>query len=113
MAYCPRCHAEYAEDVRECLECHVQLRPGHRPVRVGPDTEEILVPVGSAFCLVFAAAMLVLGYLAREGKLGEPLGSVMLATQPSCLTAFYALALILSTGTFLYWLLRRVSERRG
>ena len=68
MAYCPRCNAEYSEDVRECLECHIALRPGHRPIRMGPDVEEILVPLGSALCLLFGALMLVLGMLARQGS---------------------------------------------
>lgn len=113
MAYCPRCHAEYSEDVRECLDCHISLRPGHRPIRTGPDVEEILVPVGSAACLLFAALMLALGMLARQGRLAEPYGSIVLTTQPTCLTAFYVLVVVLSAGTFLYWLLRKVSERRG
>ncbi len=112
MAYCPRCHAEYSEDVRECLDCHIPLRPGHRPIRTGPDVEEILVPVGSAACLLFAALMLALGILARQGRIAEPYGSIVLTTQPTCLTAFYALVVVLSTATLLYWLLRRVSERR-
>ncbi len=113
MAYCPRCHAEYSEDVRECLDCHIPLRPGHRPIRTGPDVEEILVPVGSAACLVIAALLLALGILARQGRLAEPYASIILLTQPTCLTAFYALVVVLSFATFLYWLLRKVSERRG
>ena len=112
MAYCPRCHSEYSEGVSECVDCHIALRPGHRPIRTGPDVEEILVPVGSAACLLFAALMLALGILARQGKLAEPYGTIIVTTQPTCLTAFYALAVVLSAGTFLYWLLRKVAERR-
>jgi hypothetical protein len=113
MAYCPRCHAEYSEDVRECVDCHIPLRPGHRPIRMGPDVEDILVPIGSVLCLLFGALMLTLGILARQEKLGEPYGSIILSTQPTCLTAFYVLVVVVSAGTFLYWLLRKVSERRG
>jgi hypothetical protein len=110
MAYCPRCKAEYSDEVRECLECRVPLRSGHRPVRVGPDVEEILVPIGSFFCLLFAAAMLALGVLARQGQLAEPYSSIVLSTQPTCLTAFYAVAVVLSAGTLGYWLLRRLTQ---
>ncbi len=112
MAYCPRCHAEYSEDVPECLDCHVPLSPGHRPIRAGPDVEDILVPIGSAACLLVAALLLTLGILARQGKLAEPYATIINLTQPTCLTAFYALAVVLSAATLLYWLLRRLSERR-
>ena len=57
--------------------------------------------------------MLALGILARQGRLGEPYGTIVITTQPTCLTAFYALVVVLSAGTLLYWLLRKVSERRG
>ncbi len=113
MAYCPRCHAEYSEDVRECPDCHISLRPGHRPIRTGLDVEDILVPVGSAACLLFAVLMLALGMLARQGRLAEPYATIVVTTQPTCLTAFYALVVVLSVGTLLYWLLRKVSDRRG
>jgi hypothetical protein len=112
MAYCPRCKAEYSDKVAECVDCRIQLRPGHRPVPVGPDFEEVLVPVGSAFSLLFAATMLVLGMLARQGQLVEPYSTVVLTTQPTCLTAFYAVVVVLSSATFLFWLIRRVGERR-
>ena len=113
MTQCPRCHSEYSDEVRDCLDCHVPLRPGHRTIRTGPDVEEILVPVGSAFCILFAALLLVLGTLARQGRLAEPYGSIVLATQSACLPAFNALFVVLSAATLLYWLLRRVTERRG
>jgi Putative prokaryotic signal transducing protein len=32
MAYCPQCGTEYEEDSRECMDCHVALRPGAPPV---------------------------------------------------------------------------------
>ena len=112
MAYCPRCHAEYSEQVRQCVDCRIPLRPGHRPVRIGPDIEDVLVPVGSLFCLLFAAGMLVLAMLARQGQLAEPYSTIVLTTQPTCMTAFYAVVVVLSVVTLIYWLLRRLSERR-
>ena len=31
MAYCPKCLTQYEESARECMDCHVALRPGSPP----------------------------------------------------------------------------------
>lgn len=32
MLYCPRCATEYQESARECIDCHLPLRPGPPPL---------------------------------------------------------------------------------
>ncbi len=110
MAYCPKCRREYAEGVPRCLECGIPLRPGRRPVRVPPDSSDLIVPVGSFVCLVIASLLLGSYVLARMGRLPEPWGNVVLMTQPSCLAVFYAIAAVASAATFGYWLFRRISH---
>ena len=112
MSYCPRCGSEYAEGILDCIECRVSLRPGHRPVDTGPDVEGLAVPCGSLACLFLAAGLLGIWLLARSGQLPEPLGSLIVSTQPACLVAFYAIGGVVSAATFGYWLVRRISRPR-
>jgi hypothetical protein len=97
LPYCPRCRCEYNVGVAECIDCNVPLvlhRPERRPL-LEIDADELLVPLGALVCLLMALALFGLTTMARSGQLAEPLGP-LIATQPVCLTVFYALAAILS-----------------
>lgn len=39
VAYCPKCLVEYAEGSPECIDCHVALRSGERPIQAAEDEE--------------------------------------------------------------------------
>jgi hypothetical protein len=83
--------------VAECIDCNVPLvlhRPQRRPF-LEIDTDELLVPLGAFVTLVMALGLFGLTQLARSGQLGEPLGP-LIASQPICLTVFYAIAAILA-----------------
>ena len=107
MPYCPRCRAEYNVGVTDCIDCHVPLvlqRPRRAPL-FEIDAEDLLVPFGAFCCLLMALALFGLTQLARAGQLGEPLGP-LIASQPICLTVFYAIAAILSGIVLLVSLFR-------
>ena len=111
MPYCPKCGSEYAEDVRECIDCRVSLLPGRRPTRAGWEPGDLAVPCGSLACLFIAAGLLTVWLMARLEQLPQPLGGLILSTQPACLIAFYAVAGVVSAATFGLWLVRRLLRR--
>jgi hypothetical protein len=97
VPYCPRCRCEYNVGVAECIDCHVPLvlhRPQRRPL-LEVDADELIVPLGAFACLIMALGLFGLTQMARSGQLAEPLGP-LIASQPVCLTVFYAIAAILS-----------------
>lgn len=108
MSYCPKCGSEYAEGVLECVECRVRLRPGHRPVGRSWDLEDFVVPLGSLACLLIAAGLLLIYFMARSGQLPQPTASIILVTQPTCLVVFYAIGGAISAATFAYWVISRL-----
>ncbi len=112
MPYCPKCESEYAEGIRECLECRVPLRPGHRPARRSLDFEDLAVPLGSLACLLIAAGLLTANFMARSGQIPQPAAGLILVTQPACLVVFYAVGGVISAGVLGYWLITRLSGRR-
>jgi hypothetical protein len=112
LPYCPRCRCEYNLGVAECIDCNVPLvlhRPQRRPL-LEIDTDELLVPLGAFVTLVMALGLFGLTQLARSGQLGEPLGP-LIASQPICLTVFYAIAAILSGLILAISVLRWVFSR--
>ncbi|TAK23221.1 MAG: hypothetical protein EPO26_08140 [Chloroflexota bacterium] len=113
MPYCPRCRSEYNVGVESCIDCHVPLvllRPV-RPALFDFDLDELMVPLGALFCLLGAVALFGVTILARDGKLDEPIGS-MIAAQPVCMTVFYGIAAILSAVVLIVALLRWLVFRR-
>lgn len=108
MPYCPKCESEYAEGIKECIECRVRLRPGHRPVHVGLDFEDILVPGALLICLIVATSLLAVWFLARMGQIPDPLGAMIVSAQPTCLIPIYAIGAIFSAGLLAVWLIRRL-----
>lgn len=107
MPYCPRCRCEYNVGVTDCIDCRVPLiaqRPRRRSL-VEFDADELIVPLGSFFCMLGGLALFGVTMLARDGRLSEPIGS-MIASQPVCLNVFYAAAAILSGIVFAISLIR-------
>jgi hypothetical protein len=94
VSYCPKCHHEYAETVSTCIDCGSKLRAGNRPVDVSLGLEDTLLPIGAAICGLIALAMLCLRLGAQSGWFSESVSSFVIATQPPCMTALYAFALI-------------------
>jgi hypothetical protein len=47
MPYCPHCLTEYVVGSRECIDCHVALRPGGPPDRETGESKVKLVRVRS------------------------------------------------------------------
>ena len=111
MPYCPKCHSEYADGVLECIDCHIRLAEGRPPTSATLDLQDLVVPVGSFFCLLAAAGLLLISIRAASGQLPEPLGGLIRSTQPPCLVVFYAVAGIASAIVFAYWVARRLAGR--
>ncbi len=111
MSYCPKCHHEYADTVERCIECGRPLKKGRRPVDYDLEIEDLIVPVGSFLCALFALLMLYLRVGAQFGWVKGPIANLVVLGQPPCMTAFYAIAAIASTIVFAVWLVRRILKK--
>ena len=110
MPFCPRCASEYADGVPRCLECDLPLvERRSRPIKPALEFEDLLAPAGLVVVFFAALGLLYVRFLADAGQISPPLGP-MIASQPQCLTLFYALAALACGGwlafAILRWLLR-------
>ena len=113
MSYCPKCNREYAETVERCLECDRRLIPGRRPVSVGLELEDMLIPLGALVCGLFALAMLWLRFAAQYGWIKGTFADLIQTGQPPCMTVFYAIALVASVLVLAWWFIQVVILKRG
>ena len=97
MPFCPQCRCEYNVGVADCIDCHVPLvlyQPRRRPL-FEIDFDELVVPLGALFCLLAAVGLLTIRAMASDGRISEPLAS-MITTQPYVFVIFYVVAAFLS-----------------
>lgn len=111
MSYCPKCHHEYADTVAKCIDCGRALKKGQRPPDRELELEDLLVPVGSFFCLAFALLMLYLRVGAQFGWVKGTLAYLVELGQPPCMTVFYAVAAIACSIVLSIWMIRWILKK--
>jgi hypothetical protein len=111
MSYCPKCHHEYAENVITCVECGRPLRKGRRPVSYALELEDVYIPIGALICGLVALALLWLRIAAGNGWLQPTLATLVETTQPPCMTAFYAIAVVACVIVTAAWVFRVIIRR--
>jgi hypothetical protein len=74
--------------------------------------EDYLVPIGSAICALIALFLLYLKYATQAGWVQGPVAQIVSQTQPPCLTAFYAIAVVVSVIVLTLWIIQSLVRRR-
>lgn len=113
MGYCPKCHHEYADTLTRCVDCGTPLVRGVRPPTVSLDLDDLIVPIGAAFCGVVALVMLWLRVAAQFGWIKGTFAQLIQTGQPPCMTVFYAFAVIASVVVLTWWVIHVFILKRG
>ena len=112
MSYCEHCRHEYAETVEFCVDCGRRLKKGQRPPRLPLDASDFLLPAGAFICAIIALLLIYLRFAAQMGWISGSLAQKIVATQPPCLTVFYAVALLASVLVVAWWTVSTLILRR-
>lgn len=112
MSYCEHCRHEYADTVEFCVDCGRRLKRGRRPVQLPLDTSDFFVPAGAFICALVAMLLIYLRVAAQMGWISGSFAQMIVATQPPCLTVFYAVALLASVLVFAWWTINTLIFRR-